>query len=213
MRRLIGGIAVLATFTWAGRGTATVGADPVAAPHADRFSPRIVNGVLTSQSPTVGVLLNSNNFNSASMVCSGTLVGCDTFLTAGHCVAGSLNPASRGVFLQHAGFFEVASINMRSDFDFPVGDVAVIKLKTPVTGIAPTAMDTSGAAFGTSALIVGFGRTGGSNGDYGLKRSGSVITAPCSDGVSDTTSICFDFNYPFGAPGSNSDTCNGDSGG
>ena len=180
------------------------------------FTPNIVNGIMTAQYPTTGVLLHGSSFNDASMICSGTLIGCQTFLTAGHCVAGGLNPSRYAVFLQHAGFFDVASITLRPDFNFPVGDVAVIKLSTPVTGIAPTPIDTEAApAAGTTAVIVGFGRSGGgsSNVDYGLKRAGAVTLTSCSNGVSNAPSLCWDFNNPVGPPGSNSNTCNGDSGG
>jgi hypothetical protein len=193
------------------------GADPMhSAQEFASIAPRIVNGTVTSQYPTTGVLLDSGNFNFASMICSGTLIGCSTFLTAGHCVAGDLNPASYSVFLQHAGFFNVASIALHPDFNFPVGDVAVLKLSTPVTGIAPTPINaTSTPPGGTPATIVGFGRSGGGTGntDYGIKRAGAVTTSACSGGISGTTSVCWRFADPLGEPGSNSNTCNGDSGG
>jgi hypothetical protein len=178
------------------------------------WSPRIVNGLYSSQYPSVGMLMDSSNFDVANMICSGTLIGCQTFLTAGHCVAGDLDPSSYSVFFQHAGFFSVASVTMRSDFNFPVGDVAIVKLTTPVTGIAPTPLDTTAApAIGTPATIAGFGRSGGSNEDAGLKRVGDVTTASCTNGVSGTTSVCWNFSDPVGPPGTDSNTCNGDSGG
>jgi trypsin/pre-peptidase len=185
---------------------------PATAPAGLVVSPRIVNGLYTSLYPTTGALLDSASFGSASIICSGTLIGCDTFLTAGHCVDGNLNPAAYSVFLQHAGFFQVASVALHPSFNFPVGDVAVLKLSTPVTGIAPTPIATTAPAFGTSGLIAGFGRSGGGS-DYGLKRAGAVTTSSCASGVSDTTSVCFTFDNPVGPPGSDSDTCNGDSGG
>ena len=217
-RSAVEGLVVLVVaFTAVAAGAAEVpAADTLSASPRFRITPEIVNGVMTAQYPTTGVLLDSGNFNSASMICSGTLIGCQTFLTAGHCVAGNLNPSSYSVFLQHAGFFSVASVTLNPDFNFPVGDVAVIKLSNPVNGIAPTPIDTAGApVFGTSGVIVGFGRSGGgaSNVDYGLKRSGDVTLTSCSGGVSNSTSVCWDFTNPLGPPGSNSDTCNGDSGG
>lgn len=179
---------------------------------ATEIAPRIVNGVYTSLYPSTGALLDSGNFAIASLICSGTLIGCQTFLTAGHCVEGNLDPASYSVFLQHAGFFRVSSIALHPTFNFPVGDVAVLRLTTPVTGVAPTPINAaSRPAFGTSGTIVGFGRSGGGF-DYGLKRAGAVTTASCT-GVSNTTSVCWHFSDPLGPPGSNSNTCNGDSGG
>jgi hypothetical protein len=187
-------------------------------------NPRIVNGVFTSAYPSVGALLTPGSTLLGGLLCSGTLIGCQTFLTAGHCVCDftgadcqsgprAPNPADYIVFFQHAGFFTVSSISVRTDFNFPVGDVAVLTLATPVTGIAPTPIDgTAAPAFGASATIVGFGRDAGAS-DYGLKRAGSVTMAPCTSGISDQTSVCWDFANPLGAPGTDSDTCNGDSGG
>ena len=145
---------------------------PAGAGDASGIRPRIVNGVLTPAFPTVGALLNPADLDTGSVGCSGTLIGCETFLTAAHCVCPSElapcigpdapDPSTMGVFFQHAGFFSVTSIALRPDFDFPVGDVAVLKLGTPVTGIAPTPIDTLGPACGTTGTIVGFGRSGGS---------------------------------------------------
>ena len=175
---------------------------------------RIVNGTVTADFPSAGALLTPGNPASAGIQCSGTLIGCQTFLTAGHCVADDLNPAHYTVFFQHAGFFSVASIALHPDFNFPVGDVAVLKLASTVNGIRPTPINTTAApATGLLGTIVGFGRTGGFNQDYGIKRVGSVRTAACQGEVSGTTSVCWNFSPPLGTPGSNSNTCNGDSGG
>jgi hypothetical protein len=178
--------------------------------------PYIVNGLFTSQYPTTGALLDSANFNFADLICSGTLIGCRTFLTAGHCVESSLNPANYSVFLQHAGMFTVSSVALHPSYDFPVADVAVLTLTTPVNGIAPTPINVIGTPpYGTPATIVGFGRSGGgsNNADYGLKRAGDVVTAQCTGGISNSTSVCWNFSDPVGAPGTDSNTCNGDSGG
>jgi hypothetical protein len=177
-------------------------------------SPRIVNGLLTHLFPTTGALLGSGNPASASMICSGTMIGCETFLTAGHCVEDDLDPAGYLVFLQHAGFFTVTTVALHPDYTFPPGDVAVLKLGAPVNGIAPTPIDAAGGhALGTAGTIAGFGRSGGVNADYGLKRFGAVEIDSCQFGVSDTTSICWSFDNPVGPPGDDSNTCNGDSGG
>lgn len=175
---------------------------------------RIVNGTVTADFPSTGALLVPGNPDSAGLECSGTLIGCQTFLTAGHCVADDLNPNHYTVFLQNAGFFSVASVALHPDFNFPAGDVAVLKLGSTVNGIRPTPINTTATpATGLPGTIVGFGRTGGLNKDYGIKRVGSVTTAACKNGVSGTTSVCWDFSPPLGTPGTNSNTCNGDSGG
>ncbi len=194
---------------------ATASADGPAAPTAvPGVVERIVNGNITADFPSTGALLVPGDASSAGIECSGTLIGCQTFLTAGHCVVDDLNPNHYTVFFQHAGFFSVTSIALHPDFDFPVGDVAVLKLASAVNGIRPTPMNTTAApATGLSGTIVGFGRTGGVNQDYGIKRVGSVRTATCTNGVSGTTSVCWNFNPPLGTAGTNSNTCNGDSGG
>jgi hypothetical protein len=182
----------------------------------DRPHPRIVNGVLSAGYPSAGALLRGATPDSASAWCSGTLIGCATFLTAGHCVDG-LAPSDFFVFLPNAGIFPVVAIAQHPSFDFPAGDVAVLKLGIAVTGVAPTAIASSAApAFGASGVIVGYGRSGDPNFDYGLKRAGDVTTAACSTippPGSDTTSVCWNFTSPQGPPGTNANTCNADSGG
>jgi Trypsin/Bacterial pre-peptidase C-terminal domain len=192
-------------------------AGPARARNSDLAQPRIVNGELTGLYPTTGALLRGGSNDTADAWCSGTLIGCQTFLTASHCVEG-LGPQSFRVFLPHAGFFTVTSIAMHPDFDFPNADVAVLKLATAVNGIPPTPINTTGAPPpGTPAIIAGYGRSGDPNFDYGLKRFGAVTTASCDSSVpnggSDATLVCWNFVAPLGPPGSNSNTCNADSGG
>lgn len=182
-----------------------------------RLRPRIVNGTFTAAFPSTGLLLAGGDAASASASCSGTLIGCNTFLTAAHCVcdtigadcqgAGAPDPAQSLVFFQHVGFVPVASIAVHPDYDFPVADVAVVTLGTTVNGIAPTPINETLTAPGLAGTIVGFGRSGGASYDYGLKRVGNVTTAACTGGVSDVTSLCWTFT------GSGANTCNGDSGG
>jgi hypothetical protein len=186
----------------------------LAAPAGAHTSAPIVNGVETPEYPAVGALLTPGDPDRAMLLCSGTLIGCHTFLTAAHCVENHPDPSTYVVFLQHAGFVGVSAIARHPSYAFPVGDVAVLTLSAPVTGIGPMPIDTTGGrAPGTAGTIVGFGRTGGANQDYGLKRTGRVTLAPCTDGVSDTTSVCWSFADPIGSPGEDSNTCNGDSGG
>lgn len=186
----------------------------------------IVNGVLSEEEPSVGMLLFSptGDAASASMICTGTLIGCHTFLTAAHCVCDTLgifcqganapDPSVHFVYLPHAGVFNVQHVAVRSDFDFPVGDVAVVRLASDVTGVRPARInDAMSPPSGTAGRIVGFGRAGGRDQNYGIKRAGDVVTTTCSGGISNTTSVCWSFMPPLGAPGTNSNTCNGDSGG
>ena len=79
-----------------------------------------------------------------------------------------------------ASFFAVSSVALHPSYNFPVADVAVLKLATPVTGVSPTPINAASTPpFGTAGTIAGFGRSGGGS-DYGLKRSGAVTTASCA---------------------------------
>ncbi|HEV7516112.1 MAG TPA: trypsin-like serine protease, partial [Thermoanaerobaculia bacterium] len=181
------------------------------------------------QFPSVGYLILQGTLGTG--YCSGTLIGCQTFLTAAHCICGDpvsgqilngkqcnarpdlLDPKGKRVFFQHAGLFEVAGIVVHPRFQFRLrSDLALVTLARPVTGIGTSRVDlVQKPATGTPATIVGFGADG--NGSLsGIKRAGAVTTAPCV-GVNDATHVCFTFDNPLGAPGSNSDTCQGDSGG
>ncbi|MBX3026149.1 trypsin-like serine protease [bacterium] len=188
---------------------------------------RIVNGVHTHAYPTTGALLYGGGgaaitSDNAYARCSGTLIGCRTFLVAAHCVDDDPRPDHYWVYLQHAGISAVSRIVPHPDstpFNFPLSDVAVVQLADWVTGIAPTPLNTVDPvpfipAVGT---IVGFGQTQGNGNDYGIKRAGTVLTAPCPEGLpsnaTDADVVCWNFLGPLGAPGTNSNTCNGDSGG
>jgi len=181
-------------------------------------TPRIVNGTATESYETTGALLVGSNPGSAITNCSGTLIGCETFLTAAHCVCNGdgsdcqspndPNPSSLLVYFQHAGFFTIDSIIVHPDFAFPFADLAVIKLAAPVDGISPTAINKTQAPIPSAGTIAGFGRTGGnsSNSDFGIKRVGDITSTNCNE-YSDTDLICWSFS------GVESNTCNGDSGG
>ena len=179
---------------------------------------RITGGGPTNDYPAVGALLDGTTPGLARTQCSGTLVGCRTFITAAHCVcagtgaqcqgAGAPPPDTKLVYFAHAGFVAIESITVHPDFAYPVADLAVIRLATPVTAIAPARVnDVDTPAFGTAGTIVGFGLQTPAVRDTGIKRVGSVTTAPCSGGISNATSICWDYR----GPGANS--CEGDSGG
>ena len=143
-------------------------------------SRRIVNGRGTFDVPAAGALLKGTDRRSAKVWCSGTLVSCDQFLTAAHCVAEDAAPASYKVFFQNAGFFDVKEIRKHPGYrpQDPGDDIALLTLAKPVLDIAPIEINQIATpAIGLEGRIVGFGRTGGDNYDYGLKREGTIRTA------------------------------------
>ena len=194
---------------------------------ATPIHPLIVNGVTTFSYPAVGALLLYEDTSASSLygMCSGTLIGCRTFLTAAHCVCpdntsdaascerrGIVDPATLRVFFQHAGFFSVSAISISPQYSFAVsGDVAAVTLGEPVTGIAPSPINSvRRPEVGTAGTIAGFGTTmqgRRSPDDSGIKRQGAITTAACADGIPDDTHLCWQFS------GSGSNTCEGDSGG
>jgi hypothetical protein len=197
-----------------------------------QITPQIVNGAPEFAEPTTGALLEGLDPNTAIVVCSATLIGCDTAITAGHCF--NTNPTlRRTLYFQHAGFVGIESAVRHpvyaAFFDEGIGDwftvtrqedIAVIKLATPVPGITPASintLDTPGS--GTAGFIVGFGRdtiseVSSSQQNMGIKRSGSMTLAACQDPtLSPYDVLCWDPSEVIGAPGEDVSTCNVDSGG
>lgn len=175
-------------------------------------SGKIVNGVSTGAYPTAGALIMGTDAGNASSHCTGTLIGPRTFLTAAHCVDGDPDPNVYHVFLQHGGVFGVNALTMHPDYNFPHADLAVLTLDTVVTGITPTPLNDAVVPLGSQGEIVGYGRAGGFNFDYGIKRAGTVQTAECSP-FRPPSLLCWNFDDPVGAAGLDSNTCNADSGG
>jgi hypothetical protein len=212
-----------------------------------RLQPRIVNGVETFDYPSVGALLYTNYEGTGFKGrCTATLVGCQTVLTAAHCVCfypetpDNPDPVNQmgqlcitlGVaeavrprlvfYLQDAGEFHVAAVSVHPNprprrFG---GDLALLRLDRPVTGIAPAAINSvAKPAPGTPGVIVGFGASSAVGGELnaegtGIKRTGRVVTQECGiSGADPATRVCWLFDEPIGPPGEDSDTCYGDSGG
>lgn len=187
----------------------------------------IVNGVLDWGNPSVGYMLDVTTAGE----CTGTLIGCRTFLTAAHCIctdddetlsgadcaerADLVDPATKLVFFQHAGIFGVSDITVQPDFLFGSrSDLAILELGALVAGVRSSRINQVGRPpIGSQGAIVGFGLTVGGGSDSGLKRAGQIETAACSSGIPGSTHICWNFLDPVGPPGSDSNTCPGDSGG
>jgi len=187
---------------------------------------RIVNGAPTTDFPTVGLLVNGGQ------LCSATLIGCSTVLTAAHCIcaagaetfaqcrdAGLPDPSRVRFLSQHAMPAVASRVVVNGNYSFGHGgDLAIVNLAQPVTGISPAAFNrTKKPPIGTAATLVGFGRIGGDPDLFpsvGIKRAVSVETAPCPPGSDDRPAIpaanhvCVQLTSA-----DDGGTCNGDSGG
>ncbi|HSV08115.1 MAG TPA: trypsin-like serine protease [Candidatus Binatus sp.] len=190
---------------------------------AAAVDPRIVNGVPTQQRPTTAVLLVRNAaFTTFFGICSATLVGCQHVVTAGHCVCngsdfascGTPNPADFAIYLQHVGLLTVSAINVNPAYDGTSSDVSVLTLSAPVSGVRPTKINTTGnPTVGMAGSIAGYGVTDGPSNDFGILRQGSVVISSCGGFFPEPDMTCWTFDAPVGPPGTDSDTCYGDSGG
>lgn len=177
--------------------------------------PRIVNGRGTIDYPASGAVLKGEDPRSAVAWCSGTLIAPDKFLTAAHCINDDARPEIYHIYLQSAGVFAVIKIDWQQDlYKFPTADIAVLTLEQPVERIVPEAiLMEERPIHGTLGTIVGFGRTGGFNYDYGIKREGFVQTAGCPPDRAASPLVCWIFSAEMSAGEIRSNTCNADSGG
>ena len=135
-------------------------------------------------------------------ICTGTLIGCQTFLTAAHCVAGPFNPAGALVFFPHRGFVFVTSAAANPDWiPFFQSDMALVTLSSTVTGIAPFLVNTvAQPPLGSLVDLVGFGSIGDANPTTracmsGVLRRGHAVTSLCT-GVPEASHVCFSFITP-----------------
>jgi hypothetical protein len=176
----------------------------------------IGGGTATAEWPTTALLATGVS------QCSATLIGCRTALTAAHCVCsvgGSgdacgldgtnrLDPNDMVLYLQHAGFLFVDSVEVPPSYEFGVaGDLAVLHLAYPMRGLAPSPINMlTEPLAGETGTIVGFGASEVGGADAGIKRVGSIEVASCTD-VPEANYVCWTFD------GTQADTCLGDSGG
>ncbi|MCA9668601.1 MAG: S1 family peptidase, partial [Myxococcales bacterium] len=151
--------------------------------------PVITDGTADSAHPTVGMLA------SGTSRCTATLIGQRTVLTAGHCIH-----TTSVRFTLTQGSFNSSQIVVHPTYGGGnQDDLAVVILSRAPQGVSPTPLNTARPNLGQRVVLVGFGRTGETNNDYGQKRTGTNT-------VSQVTAETFSFSGP-------SNICNGDSGG
>ncbi len=188
--------------------------DTDAEPETETASSPVVNGTEVIGYPSTGGLLRGAQENTAFMQCSGTLIGCDTFVTAAHCVCddprvcSQKTPASElFVYFQNSGTYQVSEVHVEPRYSFPqFGDVAVLRLTEPGTGVTPTPIARLDPPTNAAMTIVGYGLTFNGNNDSGIKREGELKRTSCG-GFSNESHLCFDPNE------SPTVSCSGDSGG
>jgi secreted trypsin-like serine protease len=168
----------------------------------------IVNGKDENGYPSVGMLIGPG-------ICTATLIGKQTVLTAGHCVA------SPGQYRVRFGALEVmvASITSHPKYDpalalkrplpveFSDHDLAVLRLGAAPPSIAPTPIATQPPSIGDSASLVGFGNTYYQASNYGTKRKATSYLSGRS-----SYRLLLGYLVTPVVSGSGS-TCTGDSGG
>jgi V8-like Glu-specific endopeptidase len=160
----------------------------------------IINGTVDHGHPTVGKVA----YNGEG-ICTGTLVGAKTVVTAAHCI--ETPTASKFAFVLGSNSYQASAVKVHSGWDGDadgsegINDIAVLILKNS-PNVTPTPLAVSAPFVGEDLTLVGFGVTSENGQDYGTKR---ITTNNISKIAS--TKIYW---MPAGGVGT---TCYGDSGG
>jgi hypothetical protein len=148
----------------------------------------IVGGTVDSGHPSVGMVLGD------SSLCTGTLIGRFTVLTAAHCIT----PSGMRFQINNASY-NASHITIHPNYcGGNCHDLALLSL-TQQPNIAPSPLLKTPPSVGQSVALVGYGKTGEYNNDLQVKRLGYNT-------INQITASTFSFQ-------GSSNVCNGDSGG
>ncbi len=142
----LGGILALATFLQTATWGATIRDDQPGSSYLDLAN-------LLDYAP-VGSFVNSWGYNG-----SATLIAADWVLTAAH----NLTAASSGTFTISGSAYSSAQLVIHPSWNgdaFNGYDIALVRLETPVAGVAPAALYPGSLEIGQTATFVGYGFTG-----------------------------------------------------
>jgi V8-like Glu-specific endopeptidase len=171
----------------------------------DESSASIVNG--TSDSGHASVAYLEINKSGSWYICTGTLIGKHTVLTAAHCVASDNKPYTVVGQVQATlggNTYAVSKTTIHASYDGGnKSDFAILKLSQDVSGIAPSYLATTAPYVGEKVTMVGFGITQEGGTDSGVKR---MATNTIGDVWADLIGV-------YGSSGSSGNICRGDSGG
>lgn len=153
----------------------------------------IVNGVVDNDHPFVGAITISGG------ICTATLVGVRTVLTAAHCVT----PGRQHIFHLVGTTWAVEGVARHPQFDWSQNkyDIGVARLKS-APPVPSTFISTKPPSVGQVLTLVGYGETG-NGGGTGTKRVAKNTVAAITD----------DLIVINGSGGEIGNICFGDSGG
>ncbi len=156
----------------------------------------IVNGVESSGYSAIGALVAGNGASA----CTATLIGSRTLLTAAHCVDNHW-PVDFYIESLSGPRYTAASVSVHPGYGGGnIRDLAIVRLTQPVAGVEPLRLAEQAPRVGEVVTLVGYGKTGEGEGDFGTKRS-------------TTSKVAKVFNELLTISGGEGNVCDGDSGG